>query len=272
MSITVPARHNPTLQQVVDRINANAELHQLWRCVNINAVDRSGISDHGEVHIRIVANIALRIARLLTDGGVEMGVVEHYDLSNDDAEVIVVLAACLHDLGISIHRRHHEEYSLFLAHAMLGDLLLGAYDPVQAVIITSEVLHAIAAHRSEETCLTIEAGILKVADALDMTKGRSRIPFEAGAINIHSTSAAAIEQVEIMRGQARPVLIEITMNNSSGVFQLDELLKPKLQNSSIASYVEIVARIEAESEKRLIEVYAIGSPDQKSMGRWETDG
>jgi len=34
-------------------------------------------------------------------------------------------------------------------------------------------------------------------------------------------------------------------------------LKRKLTNSSIAPYVEVVARIEGEAEKRLIEVYAL---------------
>ena len=45
--------------------------------------------------------------------------------------------------------------------------------------------------------MTLEAGIVRVADALDMTKGRSRIGFEAGVVNIHSISAASIEKVGI---------------------------------------------------------------------------
>ena len=67
MPIRIPSRHNPALQRVVERINADDELHQWWRCANINAVDRLGMSDHGEVHIRIVSNIALRMLRLLVD-------------------------------------------------------------------------------------------------------------------------------------------------------------------------------------------------------------
>ena len=45
--------------------------------------------------------------------------------------------------------------------------------------------------------LTLEAGIVRVADALDMAKGRSRIPFERGRVSIHSLSAAAIESVPL---------------------------------------------------------------------------
>jgi hypothetical protein len=47
------------------------------------------------------------------------------------------------------------------------------------------------------------------------------------------------------------------MSNSAGIFQVDELLKRKLSTSSIAPYVEVVARIEGEAEKRLIELYTI---------------
>jgi metal-dependent HD superfamily phosphatase/phosphodiesterase len=47
------------------------------------------------------------------------------------------------------------------------------------------------------------------------------------------------------------------MSNSAGIFQIDELLKRKLRHSSIAPYVEVVARIEGETEKRLIEFYTM---------------
>ena len=36
----VPARHNPRLLQVIDRVNADAELYTLWQVVNVNAVQR----------------------------------------------------------------------------------------------------------------------------------------------------------------------------------------------------------------------------------------
>ena len=256
MPITLPTRHNERLALVLERLNADRELHQMWKCANINAVDRSGITDHGEVHIRIVANIALRLLRLLDEGGVTMSVVQHHGLTLKEAEIVVVLGACFHDLGLTIHRHRHEEYSLFLADRKAREILEPFCEIEERTILVSEILHAIAAHRSDERCLTIEAGILKLADALDMTKGRSRIPFEAGALNIHSVSAAAIDQVILSKGEVKPVHIEVLMNNSAGIFQLDELLKAKLTSSTIAPYVELVARIEGE-EKRLIQLYSI---------------
>lgn len=241
--------------QLLARIQEDAELLQLWKCANINAVDRSGISDHGEIHIRIVSNAALRILRLLIRGGVEPSVVKDHGMETDDAEVIVVLAACLHDIGISAHRNDHERYSIFLAYPKSRELLRGIYEEPALTIIASEVMHAIISHNAKETCLTIEAGVLKVADALDMTEGRSRIPFETGNVNIHSVSAKAVDSVDIEPGDERPVKLVITLANSAGIFQVDELLRHKLKNSTIADHVEIIAKIEGEMERRLIEIY-----------------
>lgn len=257
MIFEVPARHNVKLQQLIERVNADEELLQLWRCANINVVDRLGISDHGEVHIRIVANAALRILRLLMEADIEPSVVTYHELTADDAEVIVVLAACLHDLGIVVHRDDHELYGLIMAYPKARQLLSGLYEEPVLTTMVAEVLHAAIAHRWDVTCLTLEAGVLKVADALDMTEGRSRIPFEAGEINIHSVSAQAVANVSIEKGEERPVRLAITLSNSAGIFQVDELLKRKLKNSTLAPYVEVVARIEGETERRLLEVYKL---------------
>jgi metal-dependent HD superfamily phosphatase/phosphodiesterase len=253
----VPTRHNRRLQRLVEAINRDGSLHQLWRCANINAVDRSGMSDHGPVHIRIVANIALKLFRLLVQGEVEPAIVRDYGLSAEDAELIVVLGAALHDIGMSIHRHEHETYSLILGAPKARELLTGIYDEPELTIMVSETLHAVIAHRSDERTYTIEASAIKVGDALDMTQGRSRIPFERGAVNIHSLSAAAVERVIIRRGEQKPIRIEAVLNNSAGLFQLDELLRPKILSSSIASYVEVEARIDGENEKRLLPVYSL---------------
>jgi hypothetical protein len=257
MPLRLPSKANQTLRRVVERINADVELHQLWRSANVNAVDRSGISDHGEVHIRITTNLGLKMLRLLVGAGIDAGICQNHGLEPNDAEVVVALALCLHDVGIAIHREDRESYSLILAAPKARELLEGVYQEPEKTIVVSEVLHAIAAHQTDTSCLTLEAGVVKVADALDLTKGRSRIPFEAGKINIHSVSAAAIEKVALGKGEDKPVSIQITMNNSAGIFQLDELLKRKLMSSSIADYVEVVANIEAEAEPRLVKLYAI---------------
>jgi len=254
VELRLPARHNPKLAQIVARINEHAELQTLWRVCNVNAVDRLRMTDHGPVHVRIIANIALKLLRLLVEAGVKPGVVRDYGLGNEDAEVVVVLASLLHDVGMSIHREDHERFSLFVAQPLIKELLAGVYDVPIATVLRCEVLHAIISHRSGGHPLTPEAGIVRVADALDMAKGRSRIPFEAGELNIHSVSAAAIDNMVIERGEKKPVRLRVVMTNSAGIFQVDELLREKLSGSGLEPYIEVEASIEGQ-EKKLIETY-----------------
>jgi metal-dependent HD superfamily phosphatase/phosphodiesterase len=257
MRINVPPRANRTLRTLVDRVNGDVQLKAWWHVANINAVKRLEINDHSWVHIQIVANIGLKLLRQLVKNGVEPGVVRDYGMSRDDAEVVVALGAFLHCIGMAVHRDRHEDWSLFLAEPKMRELLDGLYDEPNLSVICSEVLQAITSHREYGRPLTLESGILRVADALDMAEGRSRIPFQHGRVSIHSLSAAAIEGVEIRDGEKAPVLIEITMNNSSGIYQVDELLKAKLRGSGLEPYVEVVARIDTEAEKSLIPLYRL---------------
>lgn len=259
--IRLPLRHSPTLQKVIERVNADDELYSLWLAQNVNAVDRLGMSDHGPVHMNIVANIALRLARLLHEQQVEFSLVKDYGetfgFTFNDSEVVIVLAALMHDVGMSIHRMDHEQYSLFVAQPILKRLLDQVYELGAATIVRSEVLHAIISHRAGGRPMTVEAGIVRVGDALDMSQGRSRIPFQAGNVNIHSVSAAAIDKIEISHGEERPIRIRVIMNNSAGIFQVDELMKDKLKGSGIEKYVEVEATVTGETEKKLVTIVKI---------------
>jgi len=257
MRIRVPVRANRKLGELIERVNADDELKAWWHVANVNAVLRLRINDHSWVHIQIVTNIALKLLRQLTKHGVEPAMVTDYAMTRNDAEIVVVLSALLHDVGMSVHRDNHEEFSLFLAEKKLGDLLDGIYPKTEAAVISSEVLQSIISHRADGKPLTLEAGILRVADALDMAKGRSRIPFERGSVSIHSLSAAAIEDVLIKDGAERPIMIEVVMNNSSGLYQVDGLLKAKLRGSGLEPYVEVIAHIDTEAEKSLVPTYRL---------------
>ena len=257
MRIRVPPRGNRKLRSLIERVNADDELKAWWHVSNVNAIGRLSINDHSWVHIQIVTNIALKLLRQLTKHGVEPSMVADYSLTTDDAEVVLALGALLHDVGMSVHRDGHEDFSLFLAERKARELLDDIYEqPVRAVVV-SEVLHTITSHRAYGKPLTLEAGVLRVADALDMAKGRSRIPFEKGSVSMHSLSAAAIEDVEITDGDDRPIKISILMNNSSGLFQVDGLLKAKLRGSGLEPYVEVVAHIDTETEQRLVPMYRL---------------
>lgn len=257
VEMTVPHRHNPKLRTVIERVNADDDLYGLWLASNVMAIERRGMTDHGPVHVKIVMNIGVRILRLLMDREVVPSVVENYGMAKEDAEVVVALAALLHDLGMTIQREDHESYSLFLAQEKLKQILPEIYDSRTCTILRSEILHAIIAHRSGGEPLTVEAGVVRIADSLDMAKGRSRIPFEGGSTSIHSLSAAAIEAVEIEEGDDRPVRLVIKMTNSAGVFQLDKLFRDKLSGSGLESYIELEAMLEGETEKKLFQKFTL---------------
>jgi uncharacterized protein len=123
ISIHVPNRGNALLEQALQVINADVEIRTLWRVINVNAIDRLGMTDHGPVHFQIVANIALRLARLLVKNQVPMSIVTNYELSNEHAELVILLASLLHDLGMSISREGHEGFSLFLANSLMHRIL-----------------------------------------------------------------------------------------------------------------------------------------------------
>ena len=257
MKINVPARANRKLRRLLERVNEDRQLKGWWHVTNVNAVVRLEINDHSWVHIQIVANIGLKLLRQLMKHGVEPNMVRDYAMDRDDAEMVVMLAALLHCIGMAVHRDGHEDFSLFLAEPKIRELLEGIYEEPELTVIASEVLQAITSHREYGKPLTLEAGIVRVADALDMAQGRSRIPFEHGRVSIHSLSAAAIDDVKISDGVERPISIEILMNNSSGIYQVDGLLKAKLRGSGLEPYVEVVAHIDTEAEKRLVPIYRL---------------
>jgi uncharacterized protein len=255
--VRAPTRGNRRLEQFLDAVNADDQVKAWWHVSAVNATRRLGMSDHSWVHIQIVLNIGLRLARLLFRRGVTPSVTADYGMSERDAEVVIAAGCLFHCVGMSIHRDDHERYSLFLTADKLSSLLATAYDEPERTIIASEALHAIIGHRRKGDPFTIEAGIVRVADALDMARGRSRVPFEAGLQNIHSLSAYAIEDVKLSPGTERAVGVEITMSNSAGIFQVDELLATKLRGSGLEEYIEVTARIDAEHEQRLITVFRI---------------
>ena len=123
IKIQVPIEGNKILEEVVDRINKNDEIKVLWKIMNVMAIDRLGMSDHGPTHFGIVANNGIKIARILEKKKVEMSVVRDFGLTEAHAEVIIFLACMMHDLGISIHRQGHEEFSLFIARDMMKEIL-----------------------------------------------------------------------------------------------------------------------------------------------------
>lgn len=224
--------------RVVQLLEGDVEIQTLWYMANRTS-KRAGVNDHGPVHVRTVMHHGQRLFRLLVEAGIQPNVVTDHGLSEEDALIVVLLALAFHDTGMSVHRDRHELLSVPITLEWLRRRLPPIYQEPQLTVIVSEVAHAVFAHNVNERTLTLEAGIVKVADALDMTKGRSRKAIQSGKIDIHSISAAAVEAVRVVRGSEKPIRVEVDINNPAAVFHLKEVFGQKLAKSSLAPYVEV---------------------------------
>ena len=248
----IPFRENNKLEQIMASVQQDPMLNSFWKCSNIMAIDRMGYTDHGPTHVKIVANLALKLLRILVKNGVEPSIVKNYKMKNNDSEVVVVLGSIFHDLGMIVQRNDHEKYSVLLALKFLDKFLSKVYSLEEQAIVTSEVLHCVVSHERPNTPLTVEAGIVSIADALDMESGRARIPFEAGKIDIHSISALSINNVEIIEGGDKPITVKVTMSDSAGIFQIDQLLKPRIENSGLHKLIHVIAEVTGGKETCII--------------------
>lgn len=241
------------VNEVLAYVHEDEEIQAYLDAQNVNPVTRKGYNDHGSKHIEIVRNRALRLYDLLKAGDVSFNGATDQGLEEADEAVIVALAATLHDIGHVVHRDDHSYYSIPLAADLLDRLLPEFYDTADAVRVKAEVLHAILCHHTEEQPLTTEAGVIRVADGLDMERGRSRIPYERGGRGINTISSQAIQAVSLEPGEDTPVLVEIKMHNAAGVYQVDNLLKEKLEHSMLEDSIRIVAINTSGNGERLVE-------------------
>ena len=251
----LPSLDNAKLRTIIEQVEKDCRLNTFWRCSNVMAIDRMGYTDHGPTHVKIVANLGLKLIRILVENDVTPSVVKDYGMKNEDAEVIVVLGSIFHDLGMVVMREEHEIFGALLAKEFIDKFLQRIYNEEERAIMSSEILHAIVTHEDPRKPLTVEAGVVRIADALDMEKGRARIPFQAGNVDIHSVSALSIEKVTVSKGDKKPIMVRIIMSNSAGVFQIDELLKPRIENSGLSQYINVIAEVTKEKESRILEKF-----------------
>jgi len=232
----------PLLRKAFNLLEKDAEVQSLLQMANVMAVNRLKYNDHGPVHSKITCGSALEIFSILSQR-VPPTTVEEGLCSLDDAKLIVLCGAYLHDIGNAVHRDLHHVHGCIIAAPILDRLLSKIYPKNRDLTLRlkSEILHCIFSHDENVRCLSIEAGSVKVADGTDMAEGRARIPYKMGGVDIHSLSALAIRKVEIVEGENRPIKILVNMDNPAGVFQIEEVLGRKIASSGIEKWVEVVA-------------------------------
>ncbi len=257
----------------------------LWEMSDYIIKIKMHYNAHGDTHAKIVAASALNILDILVKKGIQIDTVHDGIGDIDDAHLIVLTAALLHDIGNQLQREKHSDYSAILAIPILDQLLPNIYEyPMKLAQIRGSILHCICTHMEEVKSYTLEASILKIADGTDITKGRSRLDYDPESVNIHTVSASSIGDVIVTEGHERPVNITVQMTNSAGVFQVQEILYRKLRAGVASEYIEIeavtipesVTREKKGDERIIHRVLVIGdkfmhlSPFQRYLGNSKT--
>jgi metal-dependent HD superfamily phosphatase/phosphodiesterase len=121
-------------------------------------------------------------------------------------------------------------------------------DQGKLIQIRAMILSSIYSHHGDPRPLSIEAGVVCIGDATDMTTGRARSAYDQGRVTIHTISALSINQVAIVPGETVPVEIQVTMSNYAGLFQVQEILSPKITAGPIAGYVAVKSQFCNNSE------------------------
>ncbi|CAB3288694.1 Metal dependent phosphohydrolase [Methanocaldococcus lauensis] len=233
-------------KKIYNELSKNKKVNTFLKMSNIMAVGRLGYNDHGKTHSKIVTNNAIKILKILYKKGIKPSFMKDCKGSFEDSLVITIMGAYLHDIGNAIHRDIHHLHSAYLSMNIIEEILKKYYDEEKAYQMTTEILHAIYSHSEGIMSLTIEAGVIAVADGTDMTKGRSRIPICKKCYDIHSVSAASVEKVIIKEGEEKPVKIEVILSNEAGIFQIQEVLGEKIKWSGIKDYISVYAKVEKE--------------------------
>ncbi|MCD6512377.1 MAG: HD domain-containing protein [Thermoplasmata archaeon] len=245
-------------RKMFEMLVKDEETRANWDLANFIAVEKLKYNDHGEVHAKIVAASALKMYQILAERGIKTDFIEYGGGDEDDVALILLSAALLHDIGNQIYRKNHPLHSVYLAIPILNRMLAEIYEDVEKrTEVRGFILNAIYAHDAGIPDLTMEASLVGIADATDMTKGRGRMAFDLGSTSIHVVSALSVESVIIAAGNEKPIELIIEMSNSSGIFQVEETLGKKIIGSPMEKYVDVVATVtpvDADYDKRIVRV------------------
>ena len=243
-------------------ITTDEEIQVFQEYANNVSIVRLGYNDHGPVHMRTVVRNGIVMMGLLRQAGIKTSLETEGVGSFEDSLIGVMLAAMLHDLGMSIGRQDHEIHSAYLAAPILDRLLSAIYpkgsqDSLRKrVMIRSLALEGISGHMGTRSIYSLEAGVIQVADGCDMTKGRARIPMALNLApkvgDIHQYSANSIDAVKLSRGQEHPIRIEVLMSSEVGFFQVEEVLLAKIAASTAKPYIELYAQVQGGEPKRYL--------------------
>ncbi|GHU41211.1 HD domain-containing protein [Spirochaetia bacterium] len=234
------------------------EIQALQEYANIVSIKRLGFNDHGPVHMRTVALNALIMLGMLRKSNIKTSLESDECGNFEDSVIAALIAAFLHDVGMSIGRQDHELHSAYISYPIVDRLLSDIYktDLQKRIMLRSLSIECITGHMGNRTIHSLEAGILLVADGCDMKKGRARISMilsKAPRVgDIHQYSANSIEDVIFSYGNEKPIRIDVIMSSEVGLFQVEEVLLGKIGASPAKVYIELYAKVKQDEPKRYL--------------------
>ena len=130
----------------------DVELQEMQDYANNVSIKRLGFNDHGPVHMRQVANNAIKMLNILHDFDIQTSIEKEEIGTFEDSLCAVVVAGLMHDLGMMIGRQSHEDMSTTLAIPIIDRALQYVFgdDIHKKVIIKSLAIEAITQIPTDE--------------------------------------------------------------------------------------------------------------------------
>ena len=243
------------IKNIAEMMFEDEEILTLQNHANNVSITRMGYNDHGPVHMKKAALNSIIMFDLLKDSGVKFSLQREKAGTIQDSKISVFIASILHDIGMSVCRDNHEYLSVNLAISIIDRILKKYYknNISRRTIIKTTTIEGIIGHMATQEITSIEAGLVLVGDGCDMEKGRARIStiISDGAKpgDIHRYSATSIKNLQIDKGKRKPIKVEIKMKEAAGLFQVEQVLIPKIKSSKLVPYIELCAIIDKKDRR-----------------------
>ncbi len=237
----------PRALETLNFLRKDRQVNRFLDMSNCVTVTRMGYNDHGRIHARIAALNAIRACKILNKKKIKLNLEKEIGRATfEDSLIVSMTASFLHDIGNSILRKDHELWGGILIREIANRLFSEDKEIEERKRLM--VMEGVICHMGHYTPTSIESKIVALSDGCDMEKGRARVAYQVGKKDIHSLSALGVDRIRLKAGRKKPIQVEATLNSSSGIFQVEEILIKKLKGVKFEDYVEIKAFISSRNE------------------------
>jgi hypothetical protein len=109
--------------EIMEYIISDKEIQILQDYANVVSIKRLGYNDHGPVHMRKAALNAVLMFDLLQKANIKFNLEKEHLGKSEDSKVAIIIAAMIHDIGMTVSRQGHEFMSVNLAIPIIERIL-----------------------------------------------------------------------------------------------------------------------------------------------------